>query len=175
MWKQLDIWPRYQFSSNSLFSHLVAYLPIIYINEIFQSDGFVISWDSMDKLGIYGLLSSIFFWKLVQNRPVAVRGSRDIVIPGLCSFAFFLIGCNLNFANAIAIISLSISSLQMSGGFANINDICPSYVTSVFAILNTMASLTSFLIIHFGGMVLEKNGNNQFSWALIFRIGLMVT
>jgi len=90
------------------------------------------------------------------------------VLPGLCSFAFFFIGCNLNFANAIAIIALPISSLQISGGFANINDICPSYVTSAFAILNTMASLTSFLIIHFGGMVLEKVGNNQFSWGLIF-------
>ena len=142
---------------------------IIYINEIFPSDGFVISWDSMDKSGIYGLLSS--FFENWSNR--SVRGTLGKVIPGLCSFAFFLIGCNLNFANAIAIISLSISSLQMSGGFANINDICPSYVTSVFAILNTMASLTSFLIIHFGGMVLEKNGNNQFSWALIFRIGLI--
>ena len=98
-------------------------------------------------------------------------GFNGQVIPGLCSFAFFLIGCNLNFANAIAIIALSISSLQMSGGFANINDICPSYVTSAFAILNTLASLTSFLIIHFGGMVLEHVGNNQFSWALIFRIG----
>ena len=115
---------------------------IIYTDGIFLSDGFVISWDSMAKLFLV-----------------------------FCSFAFFLIGCNLNFANAMAIIALSISSLQMSGGFANINDICPSYVTSAFAILNTLASLTSFLIIHFGGMVLEHVGNNQFSWALIFRIG----
>ena len=67
-------------------------------------------------------------------------------------------------------ILLSVSGIQPSGAFLNINELCPPYAAAGFAVANTLGNVSGTMLLQSLGPILETWGKTQKSWGIIFGV-----
>ena len=70
----------------------------------------------------------------------------------------------------ITTVILSISGIQQSGAFLNINELCPSFAAAGFAIAGSCANISGLALIQGSGLALNEWGNTQTTWNWMFAL-----
>ena len=110
-------------------------------------------------------------WLLTKNLSVkSVRRGLMIFaqfVPGVLCIIFTKVS-GLTATMVFSTLILSMSGVQLSGAFLNINELCPAYAAAGMAVAGTLANVSGTALIQLCGPILNKWGNTQATWKTIF-------